>query len=69
MSKEVKPFRAKWGEMMKKLYRSSQKKIAGICGGLGELFGADLNLFRLGLILLALVNVILPVLATSVIRR
>jgi len=46
-----------------------EKKIAGICGGLGELFGADLNLFRLGLILLALINVILPVLATSVIRR
>ena len=53
----------------RKLRSTKEKKIAGICGGLGELFGADLNLFRLGLILLALVNVILPVLATSVIRR
>ena len=51
------------------LRSTKEKKIAGICGGLGEYFDVDSNPIRLGLILPALVNVILPVLATSVIRR
>lgn len=33
---------------MKKLYLSdSDKKIAGVCGGIGEYFGLDSNLVRL----------------------
>jgi phage shock protein PspC (stress-responsive transcriptional regulator) len=37
---------------MKKLYRSeNDSKIAGICGGIGEEFGVDCNIVRLGLLL------------------
>jgi phage shock protein C len=32
---------------MKKLYRSRNKKIAGICEGLGDYFGIDGIIFRL----------------------
>lgn len=46
---------------MKKLYRSAKdKKIAGICGGLGELFEIDSNIIRLLYVLLALLTAILP---------
>ena len=38
----------------KKLYRSrNNKMICGVCGGIGEYFGVDATLIRLGLILLA----------------
>ncbi len=34
---------------MKKLYRSeTNRKIAGVCGGVGEYFGIDPTLVRLG---------------------
>jgi phage shock protein C len=37
---------------MKKLYRSTQdKKVAGICGGLGEYFEVDSNIIRILMIL------------------
>ena len=40
---------------MKKLYRSkSDKKIAGVCGGLGKYFGIDPTIIRIGFVLLAL---------------
>ena len=40
---------------MKKLYRSkTDRKIAGICGGLGEYFNVDPTLVRVGFVLLAL---------------
>jgi phage shock protein C len=36
----------------KRLYLSnSDKKIAGVCGGLGEFFGIDSTLIRLGFVL------------------
>lgn len=39
----------------KKLYRSStDKKIAGVCGGLGEYFNIDPTLVRLGAVVLGL---------------
>ena len=39
----------------KKLYRSSHdKKIAGVCGGIGEYFNVDPTLIRLGAVLLGL---------------
>lgn len=40
---------------MKKLYRSNQdRKIAGICGGLGEYFGVDPTIFRIIFVIAAL---------------
>ena len=39
---------------MKKLYRSkTDKKICGVCGGLGEYFNVDSTLIRLAAVLLA----------------
>lgn len=47
---------------MKRLYRSySDKKIAGICGGLGEYLGVDPTVIRLGTVLVALVTAVIPV--------
>lgn len=40
---------------MKRLYRSTTNKVlAGVCGGLGEYFNVDPTLIRVGFILLAL---------------
>lgn len=40
---------------MKKLYRSkTDRKIAGVCGGLGKYFGIDPTIIRIGFVLLAL---------------
>jgi len=42
--------------MAKKLYRSiDDKKIAGVCGGLGEYFDIDPTIIRLALVALVLV--------------
>ena len=41
--------------MMKQLYKSStNKKIAGVCGGIGEYLGIDPALVRLGFVALSL---------------
>ena len=41
--------------MNKKLYRSTtDKKIAGVCGGVAEYFGIDATLIRLGCVLFTL---------------
>ena len=41
--------------MQKKLYRSvTDKKLAGVCGGIAEYFGIDSTLVRLGWALLTL---------------
>lgn len=41
--------------MEKKLYRSiTDKKISGVCGGLGKYFGIDSTLIRLGFAALTL---------------
>jgi len=40
---------------MKRLYRSSEDRmIAGVCGGMGEAYGIDPTLLRLGLVFLGL---------------
>jgi phage shock protein C len=53
---------------MKKLYRSqTDRKIAGICGGLGELYEIDPNLLRLIAVLVFLVSGFFPVLVTYII--
>jgi phage shock protein C len=47
--------------IVKKLYRSTQnKKIAGIFGGLGEMFSIDPTLLRLAFVFLGLATGILP---------
>ncbi len=53
---------------MKRLYRSqTDRKIAGILGGLGELYNIDPNLLRLLAVLLFLVSGFFPVLFTYII--
>jgi phage shock protein PspC (stress-responsive transcriptional regulator) len=46
----------------KRLTRGKDKLIAGVCSGIAEYFGLDVNLVRLGFILLALAlpNVFIP---------
>ncbi len=46
---------------MKRLYRSREDRmIAGICGGMGELYGIDPTLIRLGLVFVGLATGIVP---------
>ncbi|MFB0515345.1 MAG: PspC domain-containing protein [Candidatus Neomarinimicrobiota bacterium] len=50
---------------MQKLYRSrTDQKIAGICGGLGEIYHFDANLIRLALVFVGLVTQIVPAVVT-----
>ncbi len=50
---------------MKKLYRSkTDQKIAGICGGLGEIYGLDSNLIRIAFVFLALITHLIPLVIT-----
>lgn len=50
---------------MGKFYRSrTDQKIAGICGGLGEIYHVDANLIRIGLVFVALLTQIVPVVIT-----
>ncbi|HSG30833.1 MAG TPA: PspC domain-containing protein [Thermodesulfobacteriota bacterium] len=47
---------------MKKLYRSEKNKmVAGVCGGLAEMFDIDPTLVRLGLVFLCLVTALVPI--------
>ena len=42
---------------MKKLYRSETNSMrAGVCGGLGDYFGVDATLIRLGWVLISLMG-------------
>jgi phage shock protein C len=46
---------------MKKLYRSqTNKKIAGICGGIGEMTDTDPTIIRIGMVVLGLVTGFFP---------
>jgi phage shock protein C len=45
---------------MKKLYLSTDKKVAGVCGGIGEYFEIDPTLVRLAWIVLTIMTGILP---------
>jgi len=45
----------------KKLYRStSNKMLAGVCGGIAEYFGADPTLIRLAYVILSVFTVAFP---------
>ena len=53
---------------MKRLYRSfSDKKVAGICGGVGEYLGVDPTVIRLATVIVALLTAVFPVLIGYVI--
>ncbi|MCD6454618.1 MAG: PspC domain-containing protein [Candidatus Aminicenantes bacterium] len=53
---------------MKRLYRSRKdRKIGGICGGLGEYFNIDPNLVRLAMVFLALITAVVPFILAYVI--
>ena len=45
---------------MKKLYLSKDKKISGVCGGIGEYFEIDPTLIRLGWIIMTILTGIVP---------
>ncbi len=45
---------------MKKLKRSKNKMIAGVCGGIGEYLGIDPTLVRVGYVILSLVSAAFP---------
>jgi len=52
---------------MRRLYLSTKdSKIAGVCGGIGEMLEVDPNLIRLGVVFICLVTAILPVLITYI---
>jgi len=46
---------------IKRLYLSSDdKKLAGVCGGIGEYFGVDSTLVRLVWIIITIVTAVIP---------
>ena len=52
----------------KKLFRSTtDKKLTGLCGGIGEYFGFDATLIRVGVVIAALVTAIFPALVIYII--
>lgn len=53
---------------MKRLYRSrTDKSIAGICGGIGETYGLDPTLVRLGMFFLGIATGGVPLLFTYIV--
>lgn len=53
---------------MKKLYLSNtDKKIFGVCGGIGEVYDIDPTLLRLALVFLTLVTFVAPLIITYII--
>jgi phage shock protein C len=46
---------------MKKMKRSSDAKIAGVCGGIADYFNIDPTIIRLGTVLLAIFTAVIPV--------
>ena len=53
---------------MRKLYTSKEnKKIFGICGGIGETYGIDPTLVRLIALFLCLVTAIIPLTITYIV--
>lgn len=53
---------------MKKIYRSkTDKKIAGICGGLGEMLNIDPTLVRLAFVFLGVATGVFPLVITYIV--
>jgi phage shock protein C len=58
----------KEGDTVKRIYRSrTDRRVAGICGGLGELYDVDPTLIRLGLVFAGLATAIMPLLIAYII--
>ena len=54
--------------MARKLNRSRGNRVfAGLCGGIGEMLGADPTIIRLLLVFLALVTAVMPAVITYVV--
>jgi phage shock protein C len=45
---------------MKKLFLSEDKKLLGVCGGIGEYFEIDPSLIRLGWIVITILTGVVP---------
>ena len=55
---------------MKRVYRSMMdKKICGICGGIGEAYNIDPTLTRITVVFLALATGLLPMVVTYIVAR
>ncbi|MBM4029002.1 MAG: PspC domain-containing protein [Planctomycetes bacterium] len=55
---------------MKRLYRSkTDKKIFGICGGIGATYNLDPNLVRIVVVFLALSTGLVPMIITYLVAR
>jgi phage shock protein C len=53
---------------MKKLYLSrTDRKIGGVCGGIGETYGIDSTLIRLAWVFLGLATAVIPALITYIV--
>jgi phage shock protein C len=53
---------------MKKLYRSqNNRRIAGVCGGLGETYDIDPTLLRLLFVFLTLISGVLPMVVVYIV--
>ncbi|MDA2919813.1 PspC domain-containing protein [Desulfobacterota bacterium AH_259_B03_O07] len=53
---------------MKKLYRSHRDNmIAGVCGGLGEMYSVDSTMIRLAFVFIGLITGILPLVVAYII--
>jgi phage shock protein C len=53
---------------MKKMFRSRDYRVlAGVCGGIGELYSIDPKLIRLIFVFIGLVTGIIPILVTYVV--
>lgn len=49
--------------MEKKLYRSKEdRKMTGLCGGIGEYFGVDPTIIRILVVLIAMITAFVPAL-------
>jgi len=55
---------------MRRIYRSrTDKKIFGVCGGIGEAYDIDPTLIRIIVVFLALATGLLPMIVTYIIAR
>ena len=55
---------------MKRIYRSpADKKIFGICGGIGEAYGIDPNVIRIVAVFLCFVTGLIPLIVTYIVAR
>jgi len=55
---------------MKRIYRSkTDKKIFGICGGIGEAYDIDPNVIRIVVVFLCFLTGLIPLIVTYVVAR